>query len=99
MGDAAQQRGLAGTARSDDRDLLADPNGEIDVLEDVDLSEALGQADGLDEDGRRGLAGRPGFHQANSDEKSLVGCAPGPMTLPSASRSTPMRGFLAAATR
>ncbi len=73
MRDAAQQRGLARTARSDDRDLLADPNGEIDVLEDVDLSEALGQADGLDQDGGRSLAGRAGRHQANSDEKSLVG--------------------------
>src|SRR5271170_7532198 len=95
MRDAAQQGGLAGTARSDDRDLLANPNGEIDVLEDVDLSEALGQPDGLDQNGRRIFAGPAGRHQANSDEKSFVLCAPGPMTSPAASRSTPIRGFFA----
>src|SRR5277367_67367 len=99
MGDAAQQRRLAGSARSDDRDLLADPHRQIDVLDDVDLAKTFGQADGLDQDGGRGLAGRPGFHQANSDEKSLVGCAPGPMTAPSASRSTPTRRFFGGGTR
>src|ERR1700689_1214361 len=84
MRDAAQQGGLARTARPDDRDLLADPDREVDVLQDADLSQALGQADGLDQDDRRSFAGRAGRHQANSDEKSFVLCAPGPITSPAA---------------
>src|SRR3954467_2415024 len=72
MSYAAQQRGLARAARADDRDLLARSDGEMDVFQDLDLAEALGDTDDLDQLVRRGGARRVRHGQANSAEKSLV---------------------------
>ena len=44
----------------------------LDVLQDLDLAEALGDPDDLDQLVRRGGARRVRHGQANSAEKSLV---------------------------
>src|SRR4029077_5539248 len=47
--DAAQERALSGTRRSDDADDLAPANLEIDVFQDVKRPEIFLQANGLDD--------------------------------------------------
>src|SRR5690349_10489258 len=47
--DAAQQRRLAGTARSQDRDFLAAGDVEVDAAQNLELAEALVQVDNAEE--------------------------------------------------
>ena len=51
---------------------------EIDLLEDVDLAEALGQADDLDKDSWRRLAGRPGRRSGEQRREILCRMRAGP---------------------
>src|SRR3954454_3965509 len=55
--DAAQESGLARSARSDDRDDLTGIHGQVDALQDLDHAEALAQALDLEE-WMRGFAHR-----------------------------------------
>jgi hypothetical protein len=57
------QRRLAGAVRPEHRDELAEPNGQLDVAEDLLAAQAAGRVFELDRDCRRRAAQRRGDHR------------------------------------